>query len=117
MSKMTKSNGFTLIEFLLLLAVIGALVYIVGPKFKQTERETIPRTLAQKNEQSLQIVRNTLQAYKQKYQGYPPSLDDVDFVVMLPEMELPPLKNAKWQYYRSKGVVQLLKTAPKEIQK
>lgn len=85
---MKAKNGFTLVEILIVVVILGILAAIVIPQF--TEASTEARLASLKTD--LQTLRSQIELYKIQHNDIPPSLDnfedqmtgytDIDGVVM-----------------------------------
>ena len=69
---MKKKNGFTLIELMVVIAVIGILAVVLVPNVTQAvNKGRVARTV-----QELQLIANAMDAYLLDVGSYPPSISD-----------------------------------------
>jgi general secretion pathway protein G len=89
-------RGFTLIEILLVVAIIGMLVALVGvavPKYLESTRKDAAKT-------QIRMLETALDSYNMKNGKYPASLDDVKEFLRGNELPMTPW-NGEYQYSAS----------------
>ncbi|PKL47376.1 MAG: redox-sensing transcriptional repressor Rex [Planctomycetes bacterium HGW-Planctomycetes-1] len=72
---MRKRNGFTLVEILIVVVILGILAAIVIPQFSDASEEAKLSTLVS----DLQTVRSQIQLYKLQHKGALPGAGDATF--------------------------------------
>src|SRR5262245_17412143 len=65
---MTRRNGFTLIELVIVIMILGILAGVAAPKFFNTSATATDNGL----KQTLAIIRDAIELYSAKYGALPP---------------------------------------------
>jgi prepilin-type N-terminal cleavage/methylation domain-containing protein len=85
---MTRRPGFTLIELVVVIMILGILAGVAAPKFFNTSQTATDNGLRQ----TLSIVRDAIELYNSKYNALPPcTTPGVDFKLAISEFLRSPL--------------------------
>ncbi|WP_146400376.1 prepilin-type N-terminal cleavage/methylation domain-containing protein [Pseudobythopirellula maris] len=104
----TKKNGFTLVELVVVILVLGILAGVAAPKFLSTSSEAVDNGL----QHTLTIVRDAIEIYIAKNDGAkPPSDSGANFVAAIepyirgsfPVCPVGPAKNATVEIVTAAG--------------
>jgi general secretion pathway protein G len=76
---MKKRNGFTLVEILIVVVILGILAAIVIPQFSDASEQANLSSLTS----NLQTVRSQIQLYKIQHNGKLPGAGEADFTAAL----------------------------------
>ena len=105
-----KESGFTLVELMIVMAIIGVLVTVAIPSYLGAVRQAREAVL----KEDLHTLRSAIDSYTADKQKAPQSLDDLVNEGYLREIPLDPMTHAKdtWQTSTSDALHSLDQTDP-----
>ena len=99
---MTRRPGFTLIELVVVIMILGILAGVAAPKFFNTSQTATDNSL----KHTLSVVRDAIELYNAKYGALPPcTTPGADFKLLIAEFLRSPIPKCTVGSLKNDGIV------------